>query len=76
METAEQQSIVMSVTVVEFMRLPARISPELHVHQSLRNVIRMYDVTCGRGSELLWRRCNRYCTFGILVAHNGHDHGE
>jgi len=61
------------VSVCLSVRLSVSISPEQQVQSSPHFV----HVTRGRGSVLLWRRCDTLCTSGfvddVIFAHNGQE---
>jgi len=65
--------VCVCVSVCLSVRLSVSISPEQQVQSSPHFV----HVTRGRGSVLLWRRCDTLCTSGfvddVIFAHNGQE---
>jgi len=65
--------VCLCVCVCLSVRLSVSISPEQQVQSSPHFVY----VTRGRGSVLLWRRCDTLCTSGfvddVIFAHNGQE---
>ena len=60
---AAERSIAISLSVCLFVDLSVCLSVSEHIFGTAGPIFRIF---CGRGSVLLWRRCDTLCTFGFM----------